>query len=143
MILAVIAVAASKGNSREDIAGKGLQNVARGGASGAIFTNAAKQSMSAPSGISLAGAATNGVGKGTSHSSGLAFNGAILGLYLTKDLYYYNQGSTSGTQVVKNTFKHAGSMVGAGIGQFIIPIPYVGGLIGGAIGYMVTSILIQ
>ena len=69
---------------------------------------------------------------------GVIIEGIFVSIYLVNDLIKYSNGKKSGTQVAKSTASNAaetvGSMVGAGIGQYLIPIPVVGAFVGGAVG---------
>jgi len=78
---------------------------------------------------------------------GLAVDVVFFVVFLTKDVVQYHSGGISGAELVADTASNAlgipGGLVGAAIGQALIPIPVVGGLVGGVIGAVATNILVH
>jgi len=92
------------------------------------------------------------IGKGASQvfkvsRVGLAVDVVFFVGFLTKDAVQYHNGHITGTELVANTASNAlgipGGLVGAAIGQALIPIPGVGGFVGGVIGAVVGNILVH
>ena len=92
------------------------------------------------------------VGKGASQvfkvsGVGLAVDVVFFVGFLTNDAVQYHNGGISGTELVANTASNAlgipGGLVGAAIGQALIPIPFVGGLVGGVIGAVAGNVLVH
>ena len=74
---------------------------------------------------------------------GVIFEGVFFSISLVNELRKYKKGK-SGEQVAIDTASNAAgtvaSMVGAGIGQALIPIPVLGAIVGGAVGSTAVSI---
>ena len=92
------------------------------------------------------------IGKGASKvfkvsGVGLAVDVVFFVGFLTNDAVQYHNGGISGTELVANTASNAlgipGGLVGAAIGQALIPIPFVGGLVGGVIGAVAGNVLVH
>lgn len=102
--------------------------------------------------IQAVGSGGEAVGKGASKvfkvsGVGLAVDVVFLVVFLTNDAFRYHNGGISGTELVVNTASNAlgipVGLVGAAIGQDLIPIPVVGGLVGGVIGAVAGNLLVH
>lgn len=92
------------------------------------------------------------IGKGASKvlkvsGVGLAVDVVFFVGFLTNDAVRYHNGGISGTELVANTAVNAlgipVGLVGAAIGQDLIPIPVVGGLVGGVLGAVTWNLLVH